>query len=160
MSSVRDIIIIAVLLFAVGISITFAVMIGHDVNSNLLSQPSLNNSAEAVSVIQHSDAALNMTDYMYLACFIGFFIAILITGYFVGGIPIVAPIYFFVVVIFTFVSLILQGVWGDIGGSALIIAATLNLPITNFILTHLGYLMAIFGLVGILAMFAKPREGI
>ena len=158
MTSVRDIIVIAIVLFAVGISITFAVVIGHRVNANLLTIPAMNNSAEAVSVITHADAAINMTDYIYLAFFLGFFIAIIIFGWLVGGIPILAPIYFFSVVLFTFVSIILQQVWGDIATHPEVIAGTINLPITNFILTHLGLFMAVFGLIGIAVMFAKPTN--
>jgi hypothetical protein len=158
MTSVRDIIVIAVVLFAVGISVTFAVDIGHRVNSNLLTIPVMNNSAEAKSVIEHADAAINMTDYIYLAFFIGFFIAIIIFGWLVGGLPIMAPIYFFSVILFTFVSVILQEVWKDIAANPEAIAATINIPITNFILAHLGYFMAVFGLVGIAVMFAKPKD--
>jgi hypothetical protein len=150
--------IIAVILFAVGISITFAVDIGHRVNSNLLTIPVMNNSAEARSVITHADAAINMTDYIYFAFFISFFIAIIIFGWLVGGLPILAPIYFFIIVLFTFVSVVLQMVWIDIATNPQVIAATVNLPITNFILAHLGLFMAVFGLIGIAVMFAKPNS--
>ena len=51
MTSVRDIIVIAVVLFAVGISITFAVKIGHEVNSNLLTVNAVNSTPEAQEVI-------------------------------------------------------------------------------------------------------------
>lgn len=158
MTSVRDIIVIAVVLFAVGISIMFSVRIGHDVNSNLLVLPVMNDSAEAVSVINHADAAINMTDYIYLACFIAFFISIIIVGWLTGGNPILAPIYFFCVVIFVFVSVVLQRVWADIAVHPEVISSTLNLPITAFILSHLAYFMTVFGLAGILIMFAKPPE--
>lgn len=158
MSSVRDIIIIAVLLFAIGISIFFSVKVGHSVNAQILNISIINDSAEAKSVINHADIALDMSDYIYLACFIGFFIAIIVTGYIVGGMPIMAPIYFFLVVLFTFVSVLLQNVWTDIANSDSLITIQSNLPITYFILTHLGYFMAIFGIVGIIMLFAKPRE--
>jgi len=158
MTSVRDILIVAVILFAVGITVVFAVDIGHRVNSNLLTVPVMANNSNAVSVINNSDAAINQTDYIYLALFIAFFLSIVIAGWLVGGVPIAAPIYFFVVVIFGFVAVILQSVWGDIAANSQVFNATLNMPITSFILSHLGYFTVIFGLVGILVMFAKPNE--
>jgi hypothetical protein len=159
MTSVRDIIVIAVILFATGICITFAMMVGHRVNTNLLLQPTIANNTDAVSVITHSDAAINTTDYLYLAFFIGLFVSIIIFGYLVGGSPVFAPIYFFLVVIFTFVSVILQLAWIDLATNPEVITTMVNMPLTNFILAHLGIFMAVFGLVGIVVMFAKPQDG-
>lgn len=158
MTSVRDIIIVAVLLFAIGVTLMFVVKVGHSVNSNLLTLPVMNSSGDAVTVINSADAAINSTDYIYLALFLGFFFSILITGYFVGGTPIMASIYFFVVVIFSFVGVILQLVWDDLSVREQLLSSVVNLPITHFILSNLGYFVAIFGLAGIFAMFAKPAE--
>lgn len=158
MSSVRDILIIAILLFAVGISIMFSVRIGHDVNTNLLSISTINETAQAQEVISNADEAINSVDYIYLAFFIAFFISIIIFGWLVGGIPILAPIYFFSVILFVFVSIILQNVWLDISTNPEIILTTLDLPITTFILNNLGIFMTVFGLVGIIMMYAKPSS--
>lgn len=159
MTSVRDIIIVVAILFAIGITVILAADIGHRVNSNLLTIPVMNNSAEAVSVIEHADAAIDMSDYTYLALFIGFFFSIIIFGWFVGGTPIVAPIYFFIVIFFVFAAVILQLVWLDMSANVELMSASVRLPITNYILSHLGYFTAVFGLAGILAMFAKPSNG-
>ena len=156
MTSVKDIIIIVILLFIVGVSLTLIVDAGHRINAKLITVPTFN-TTDTLSVINHADAAINSTDYIYLALFIGLFLSIIITGWFVGGLPIAAPIYFFVVVIFTFVSVILQQVWNDMMLNSNILSASLSLPITSFILSHLGLFTAIFGLVGILLMFAKPQ---
>lgn len=159
MTSVRDIIVISVLLFAVGITLILTTNVGHRVNAQLLITPTFNNSVDAVAVIDNADAAINSTDYIYLALFIGFFISIAVTGWFVGGHPILAPIYFFVVVIFSFVAVILQLVWGDVAANPEIFNATLVMPITSFILSNLGYFTVAMGLLGILAMFGKPSGG-
>jgi hypothetical protein len=158
MSSVRDIMIIAIMLFAFGLLTVFVVNISHRVNTNLLAIPVMNDSTDAVNLIEHADAAQNMMDYIYLACFLGFFISIIIFGWLVGGTPILAPVYFFIVVIFTFVSVILQLVWQEIVSNASLITTMSLLPITNFIVGHLGMFMAVFGLVGIVVMFAKPQD--
>ena len=158
MSSVRDILLICVLLFVVGIGIVFIANISHRINSNILVVPAFNNSAEAVEVINSADAAINYVDFIYLALFISFFISLVIFGYLVGGSAIMAPIYFFIVIIFSFVSVLLQLAWIDIAASSQLVTTVASLPITNFILSHLGYFTVAMGLVGIIAMFAKPPE--
>lgn len=156
MSSVRDILIISILLFISGITIFFTVDMGHRINTQLLTTPTFNDSGNAQNVLSHTDAAINKVDYIYLALFIAFFISIIVTGWFVGGVPIAAPIYFFVITIFGFVAVILQQAWRDMSTNAEIIGTTASLPITHFILSNLGYLTVVIGLVGIAAMFAKP----
>ena len=158
MTSVQDVIIVTIILFAVGFIIIEVGGVTHSVNVQLLNQPVFANNSNAVSVITHADTAINMTDYIYLALFVGFFLSILITGYLVGGIPIAAPIYFFLVIIFTFIGVVLQNVWADIVGTSTMALYSLNFPITTFILNNLGYFTAIFGLAGILIMFAKPSS--
>lgn len=155
MTDVKDIIFIAIILFAVGISLIIIVNVSHIINAKLLTQKVFNDSAAASSVLTHSDTASDQMDYVYLAFFIGFFIALIIFGYLVGGLPIFAPLYFFLVIIFTFVAVILQLVWTDIISQPNLAAGIVNLPITAFILSHLGLFTAVFGLAGIFAMFTK-----
>ena len=158
MTSIRDIIFIVALLFVVGVSVMFIVKIGHNVNTQLLNVSVFNNSVAASNVIQHTDMAINSMDYIYLAFFISFAIGIIIFGYLIGGTPIMTPIYLFILVIFAFVGVLLQLAWGDIGSSAQLLSTTSNLPITNFILLHLGYFTVVLGLLGILSMYAKPQD--
>lgn len=158
MTSVRDIIVIAILLFAVGLTLLLVVNMGHRINDQLLQTPTFNTSTTASEVITSADTAIDSTDYIFLSLFIGFFISVAITGWFVGGVPILAPIYFFVVTIFSFIGVILQLVFQDVSSNANIISATANLPVTTFILTNLGYFTVAMGLLGIIAMFAKPSQ--
>ena len=158
MANIEDILTIAIVLFVVGTATLFIVKAGHDINDNLKLVPTFNNSAEATALIDHADVALNSSDYIYLGLFIAFFLGLIITAWFVGGTAILAPIYFFILIIFTFVSVIIQKVWDDISAQSDMITTVAQLPITNFILGHLGYFVAIFGIVSIIVMFAKPTE--
>lgn len=158
MTSVRDIIFVVILLFVVGMSVMFMVKIGHNINTQLLNVTTFNNSVDASDVIRNTDNAINSMDYIFLAFFIAFCIGVMIFGYNVGGTPIIAPIYFFILIIFAFIGVLLQLAWADIGGSASLIATTSDLPITNFILTHLGYFTVVIGLLGIISMYAKPPD--
>ena len=160
MTSVKDIIIVTIILFVVGIATTLIVSMSHSINDQLLKVNTFNDSIEARTVIQSADTASNSSDYIYLALFIGFFISVIITGWFIGGYPIAAPIYFFILIIFVFVAVILQMTWADISATSSISTMVADLPITNFILSKLGYFTAAMGLTGILVMYAKPGEQI
>jgi hypothetical protein len=157
MTSVRDIIIIASILFAVAISLVIVLKVGHTINSEMLKVTAINDSAEAKAVINSADAAINYMDYLYLSGFIAFFISIIIFGWFIDGSSIMAPIYFFLVVLFTFFSIIFQEIWKDFVLTPSLVSTMVNLPITNYIVAHLGYFIAVFGLVGIIMMYAKPQ---
>lgn len=159
MTSVRDIIIVAIILFVVGTSIVFITKIGHNINNQLLEVPIFNNTESSREVITSVDAAINSTDYLYLALFIAFFISIIIFGYLVGGTQVMSVIYFFIIILFTFVSIILQLAWMDIASTPQLVTTVAQLPITNYILSHLGYFTALMGIIGLIAMYAKPYIG-
>jgi len=158
MANIEDILTITIVLFVVGVAILFIVKAGHEINDNLKIVPTFNNTPEAVEVISSTDEALNMSDYIYLALFLAFFIGLIVTAYFIGGTPIVAPIYFFILITFTFVATIVQVVWNQVSTNANTITTAAQLPITNFILSNIGYLTAIMGLVAIIVMFSKPED--
>jgi hypothetical protein len=159
-ADIQDILTISVVLFIVGIATLFVVKTGHEINNNLALVPIMNNTPGAVTIIESADVAVNMSDYIYLALFISFFIGLVISAWYIGGEPILAPIYFFVLIFFTFVSVIIQQVWSQIASNSQTITTLAQLPITNYILSHLGYFTAVFGLVSIIIMFGKARENI
>ena len=158
MANIEDILTVVVVLFVVGIATFFIVKVGHDINDNLKLVPAINDTAAAVELLDDTDRAINMNDYIYLGLFLAFFFGLIITAWFVGGTPILAPIYFFILIIFTFVGVLLQNVWTDVSTNGDLLITAAQLPITNYILGHLGYLTAIFGIVSIIIMFAKPPE--
>lgn len=158
MADIQDILTIAIVLFIVGIATLFVVKTGHEINSNLALVPIMNNTPGAVTIIESADTAVNMSDYIYLALFISFFIGLIISAWYIGGEPILAPIYFFVLIFFTFVSTIIQQVWIQVSTNSQTITTLAQLPITDFILAHLGYFTAIFGLISLVIMFGKARE--
>jgi len=156
MSSVRDLMFISIILLVVGIALFSVVKVSHIINANLLANPTMNSSIEAQRVLGSADRVIDATDYIYLAALIGFFLGIIVLGWFMSAHPVMSVIYFILVILFTFVSTILQYVWVEYATSDEMVLTILNLPITYFILSHLAYFVAVFGLVGILVMFAKP----
>lgn len=158
MVSVRDILVIAVLLLVIGIAITAVVYTSHIIIDQFRTVDVFINNTEVSNVLDAGDTAIDSSDYIYFVSFLAFFIAICVTGYFAATHPVFSVIYFIIVVIFVFVSVILQFVWDNLSTSPMFVSTLPNLPLTNFILTHLAYFVAVFGLVGILLMFAKKSN--
>lgn len=159
MVSVRDIIIITIILLVIGIAITLVVYMSHIVTAQLKAVPIIANDSKAVEIIDSGDEAIDLSDYIYLCGFIAFFIAIIITGWFSSTHPVFSVIYFIIVILFTFIAVILQYAWNTLAASALFLSTLPHLPITFFILSHIAYFTAVMGLVGILFMFAKKENG-
>lgn len=156
MTSVRDVIIVAIVLFAIGIGILVQVNVSHKVLSKMRLNPQFNASSDAMNVLSKGDVALDKMDYVYFGAFLGFFISIIIFGYLVGGYEIFSVIYFFLLIIFVVISYVLQVSWTSVVNSADFVTTAASLPLTNFIVSNLALFTAIMGLVGLLAMYAKP----
>jgi hypothetical protein len=157
MTSVRDIILVAVVLFAVAISILVTVNISHKTLSNIHANPIFNNTPQAALALDKGDASLDYTDYVYFSAFLGIFLAIIIFGYLVGGLEVFSVIYFFLLIIFVVISYILQESWKTLVNSSDFVITAAALPLTNFIVSNLALMICIMGLVGLLAMYAKPQ---
>ena len=157
MSGVTDIIVISIILFSVGVALLVTVYVGHTVIADLKVQSSFNSSSQAVSVLNNSNTAINYTDYDYLGGFIGFFIMLIVTGYFVVGYPILSVIYYIVLILFGFISVILQNVWIYIISQPAFSSTSTTIPITNYIMMHLAYFMVAFGLIAMVVTYAKAQ---
>jgi hypothetical protein len=157
-ANIEDVITSVVILFAVAFAIVLVINAGHRVNTALYNVPTFNNSAEVRAVISSSDTALDKMDYVYMGLFIGLFLGLMIGAYFVGGIPILAPIYFFILILFSFIGIVLQKVWISSMEHASFVGTIANLPITNYIISHLGYFTVVIGLVSMVLMYVREEE--
>jgi len=158
MTSVRDIIIVAIILLAVGICIATIVYMSHTINTGFSSQSIIANNTKALGVINSTDQSMNYMDYIYFVGFLAFFIAIVVTSWFSASHPVFSVIYFIIVILFTFFSVILQYAWNVLAANPFYVSALLSLPLTSYIMSHIAYFMAVFGLVGLLLMFAKSSN--
>jgi len=88
---------------------------------------------------------------------IAFVLAIIITGWLVGGNPIFAFIYFIVLVILVAVSAIFSFTWNKLTTTALFGTLVADkFPAIDFILSNFPVFIAIIGFIGLMVMFAKP----
>jgi cobalamin biosynthesis protein CobD/CbiB len=151
--SFRDVFLILIVLFGLGIGTlvglktldaTIDAMSGTTIGENVKANESMHN----VQTI-----AENYSDYIFMGVFFALLIGLIVTAYFAGGHPVFAIIYFIALIIMGFLAAVLQYVWEQLSGSALFITYAAEMPLANWILTHLVAVMAGVGLVGMLFMY-------
>ena len=156
MASVRDVILIVVLIASFGIGffvINYAVSTTFN---QMLLNPTINATPQTVTAIQGSQTAINRLDYVIFGLFVGLTLGLIISGYFLASYPIFAFVYFMVIVMGVVISAVLSNVWESVTTASIFGATAGNFPITNHLLTYLPYYAAVIGFIGLIAMFAKP----
>ena len=155
-ASARDVVLVGVLTFALGMGLFILFYISSSMVDQMVGMTEINQSESAVAALEGIDNVTSRFDYVVFGVFIGLILALIITGWFIGGIPIFMFIYFIVIVIGVVLSTMLANTWSDITGASIFGSTVTNFPITNNILSNLPYYMAVIGFIGIVVMFAKP----
>ena len=94
MASSNDVLLIGILVFAFGIAFFAVFFISTQVTNQMLSIPVINSSASTVEVLQAQSNVTSKMDYIIFGLFIGLILALMISGWFVGGHPLFMAIYF------------------------------------------------------------------
>lgn len=110
----------------------------------------------ATAVFDATTGFLNKLDYGLLMLFLGLALALIVSGYLVGGEPIFMIIYIFIVVLGVMFSMIMSNIWEEFTTAAAFGTTISAFPITNHLLTHFPYYTAVIGIIGIIVMYAKP----
>lgn len=155
--AVRDIIVISIVLFAIA-ALFFTIKYAADTAiDKIVSIPTINESSKAVESFEGTKTNVTARlDYLFMGCFVGFFLAIIITGWFVGANPIFLFIYFLIATIGVTVGAVLSNAWQQITTASVFGSTISAFPITNHILSYFPLYVAAFSFVGIIVIYAKP----
>ena len=141
---------VAVIVFFV-VTYSYGEFVDRAVNNTVI-----NSSAASVTAFQNSKTLTERLDYVSLVLLIGFILAIIITGWFVGGNQLFAFIYFIVLILLIVTSAILSYVWNQVSTKAMFEATLTKFPIADYILSNFPIFITLIGFIGMLVMFAKP----
>lgn len=154
--SIHDIAYAMIIIFVVGI-VFLTVKYSYTTTVNIMTNNTIVNSSEAaVTSLRETRDLTNRFDYVLFVLLMGFTLAIFIVGWFSGGHPLFAFIYFIALVILVAVSAILSFVWERFSAQSIFTTTINQLPIIDLILDNFPIYIAIVGFVGMLIMFAKP----
>lgn len=148
---------VAMVFFFIAVIIFFIVTYSYgEVVDRLVNNTQINSSAAAVQAFQESKALTERLDYVSVVLLFGLILAIIITGWFVGGNQLFAFIYFLVLVILIMASAILSFVWHQVSTKGMFALTLTKFPISNFLLDNFPMVITIIGFIGMMVMFAKP----
>lgn len=116
----------------------------------------INESQAAVTAFQDTNALTDRFDYIVFVLLMGFTLAILISGWLVGGHPLFSFIYFLALVIIVAVSSVLSFVWFKVSTLNIFTDTISGMPLINLILSNFPVYITIVGLLGMLVAYAKP----
>lgn len=121
--------------------------------------PAINSSAVTIASFEDSKSLTSRYDYVSVAILMGFILAIIISGWLVGGHPIFSILYFIFLIVIVMTSYILAFVWNKISTTALLSATVAaKFPISSHILNNFPTYITVIGFIGMIVMFAKPRQ--
>jgi hypothetical protein len=155
--SARDVVLIGVVVFAFAIGFFILSFTTGQVFDSLKSVEAINSSDQAVAAWNGTETALARLDWAVFGIFIGMVLAILVTGFFVGGHPIFMFFYFILIVIGVILAAVLANVWENVSTASVFGTHVLQYNITNNLLLYLPYYIAVVGFLGVVIMFAKPK---
>lgn len=154
--NIRDIALFGVLLFVFAVMGLVMFYIANTMKVSLLANEQINSSANAVTSIQATDNATSRIDYLFSGIFVGLLLALMISGWYIGGEAIFMFIYIIVTVISVAISMVLSNVWVEIAQTPTFMTTANTLVITNHIMNLLPVYVSVAAFIGIIAMFAKP----
>lgn len=154
--SAQDILLIAVLLFALGLGFLILHMVGTHIYNGLLANSQIQTSAATVEVLQAAKAQLAKLDLYFLAVFIGLVLALIITSWFISTNPLFMSLYVIIIIIGVVVSMGLSNAWESASQRPAFVTSLAAVPITNHVLSYLPYYIAVIGMIGCIVLFAKP----
>jgi hypothetical protein len=152
----RDVILMGVLLFTLGIGFFIAHYTINTTVDAMITNPTINASNKTVTALQDTKALTQRLDYIIFAVFIAFILSLIIAGWFVAGNPIFMFINFLVIVVAVAISTFLSNVWEQVTAITVFGLTITSFPITNNLLLNLPLYIAIVGTISTIVMFGKP----
>jgi hypothetical protein len=155
----RDVLFIGSVLFVLGLGLFMLKFTSESVNDVMASSP-LNESAQAISAMNSANDAVSKVDYIFIGVFIALTLGLIITGWFIAGNPIFIFFYFLIITVGVVVGAILSNTWEAFTLKPIFGTTIAALPMMNHVMLYLPYYLTAIGFIGMIVMFAKPKEGV
>jgi hypothetical protein len=155
--SALDVILLTAFLFSFGIGFFIINFMVNTTVDKMVLNPQINSSVASVNALNGiENNVTNRLDYVVFGILIGMILALIVTGWLIGGNPLFMVFYFLIVVVAVAGAAILSNIWETMTQRPEFIPTLANFPITNHILLYFPYYIAIVGVIGLTVMFAKP----
>jgi len=158
MATARDVVLIGVLLFALGTGLFVVHYTSRTMFTEMLSIGAVNQTESAVTIFSSMNSTIDRFDWFMFVFFMGLMISLVVSSWFVPGHPVYAAVYMVVVVVGVVAAAVMSNAWEAVSQSSHFVSTLSSFPITNHLLSYLPYYVAGAGMIGLVVMFAKPRD--
>lgn len=158
MATARDVILIGVVLFTLAMTFFISKFAITKITDDMLVNPYINKTGQAVGVLQSTQQATDRADYIIMGVFIGLILSMIVSSWLVGGHPVFIFFYILFIIFGVITGAFLANAWEDFSQNAIFEGTVNKFPMTNHILLNLPVYLSITGFIGLIVLFAKPRE--
>ena len=123
----------------------------------LIAVPAIGETPGVLDIVGKGQEFFNNLDKLAIGFFMGLFLALIITSWFVAGHPAGMVIYFLVGVGAVLGSMMISNAYQLITDAAVFGSAVNNLDFADHIMNNLAFYTGLFYLVGIIITFVKPQ---
>jgi hypothetical protein len=154
--SVLDIIVAVIVLFVIALSIIIASNLGTIINDEFQSSPDISSEGKAITNDAVSSFA-GLFDKLYLLIYIGVFMSVIIGALLIDTHPVFLIFSIPLLAFILFIGAIFSNTFYDVVSSPELAAAASQFTIINFIMSNQLIFLTVFGLLVIIAIFAKGQ---
>lgn len=155
-ATVQDVALIITIIFALAVTMLVGKLTFTEFKDKLTANPNVNSSQVTLDALDDGYNNTSKYDYVLFTIFMGLVLALIITGWLVGGNPLFAFLYFIGIVLITVMAIIFSNVWWRVSTNTLFTGVLAEMPITDFLVSNIHILTPVIGFIGIIVMFAKP----
>lgn len=157
---VGDFVLMIVSVFIIGLMFFVGGKVWTEFNNEITDMDEIMD-AESVNMtaeLNQLDVAFNILDPMYAVFFFGFYIALLVSIFYIDSHPgfMVFGLLLFIIIIF--VGMIMSDVWATIANSEQLSDEQINYPITYHLMTNLPVYLIIMGFIFFILLYATRRS--
>jgi len=156
LGSARDVILLIIVVFIIALASFVMNFFGNTAIDKMLDIPEINSSSETVTALQSAESVNNRFDYVVFGVFMAFLLAVMITGWLIGGNPLFMFVYFIIIVVGVLLAVVFANTWETIANASVFGTTVMNFPVTNHLLLNFPIYAAVIGVLGLVVMFAKP----
>ncbi len=131
----RDVLMIGVLIFFFGTGFFILNYMMNTTIDSMLDVEAINETQATVDSLEGGRGILSRLDGIVMTLFFGLILALIITGYFVGGHPIFMAVYIIALAVTVPISVIMSNFWETLTGQAVFGSTITSFGITNHLIS-------------------------
>lgn len=157
-ASVRDVILMVVILFMLAIGFLMFHYASNEVVDKMQDTSALSSVGVANKTLDVAKDVSDKFDWIVVVAYIGFILAMVITAFMLETHPIFFTLYVFILIIAVVLAAIMGHMWYQASSVSTFTTTLTKFPMTDFLMGQLPLFTGIAGMIGLIVMYAKSKR--